>query len=180
MSGSFDWETERYAALVDTLIQLRQPQLSKNPDQNRLSEALTQALPPLDRASARRRCRGMSELDDIRRDLKRSRRCARRLPPSGHDTDYTHRSRHGASARGLRQAQTEYDNASREVNTAQKELGESTLQKLLAAWQTSRNWTQQLARRHEARLRVLQLDPVCATQPARTGAKMLAEKARGM
>src|SRR6266480_6513840 len=32
--------TERYAALVDTLIQLRQPQLSKNPDENRLSEAL--------------------------------------------------------------------------------------------------------------------------------------------
>ncbi len=37
---------ERYGALVDTLIQLRQPQLSKSPDERGLSEALTQALPP--------------------------------------------------------------------------------------------------------------------------------------
>ncbi|CAN5420933.1 TIGR02680 family protein [soil metagenome] len=41
---------ERYAALVDLLIQLRQPQLSKRPDEKALSAALTEALPPLDQA----------------------------------------------------------------------------------------------------------------------------------
>lgn len=41
---------ERYAALVDLLIQLRQPQLSKNPDERALSAALTEALAPLDQA----------------------------------------------------------------------------------------------------------------------------------
>ena len=39
---------ERYEALVGLLIQLRQPQLSKKPDEKLLSKALTEALPPLD------------------------------------------------------------------------------------------------------------------------------------
>src|SRR5882757_2393988 len=37
----------RYDALMETLIQLRQPQLSKKPDETALSNALTEALPPL-------------------------------------------------------------------------------------------------------------------------------------
>lgn len=41
---------ERYAALIDLLIQLRQPQLSKKPDEKALSAALTEALAPLDQA----------------------------------------------------------------------------------------------------------------------------------
>jgi uncharacterized protein (TIGR02680 family) len=41
---------ERYAALIDLLIQLRQPQLSKKLDEKALSAALTEALAPLDQA----------------------------------------------------------------------------------------------------------------------------------
>ncbi len=41
---------ERYAALIDLLIQLRQPQLSKRLDEEALSAALTEALAPLDQA----------------------------------------------------------------------------------------------------------------------------------
>ncbi len=41
---------QRYGALVDLLIQLRQPQLSKRPSEKALSDALTEALPPLDQA----------------------------------------------------------------------------------------------------------------------------------
>ena len=37
----------RYDALVNLLVQLRQPQLSKKPDEKLLSRALTEALPPL-------------------------------------------------------------------------------------------------------------------------------------
>jgi uncharacterized protein (TIGR02680 family) len=37
----------RYESLVNLLIQLRQPQLSKRPDERLLSKALTEALPPL-------------------------------------------------------------------------------------------------------------------------------------
>ncbi|MFE3197686.1 TIGR02680 family protein [Embleya sp. NPDC059237] len=41
---------QRYAALVDLLIQLRQPQLSKRPSEKALSKALTEALAPMDQA----------------------------------------------------------------------------------------------------------------------------------
>lgn len=41
---------QRYGALVDLLIQLRAPQLSKRPSERALSDALTEALPPLDQA----------------------------------------------------------------------------------------------------------------------------------
>jgi uncharacterized protein (TIGR02680 family) len=43
----FGLGSERYEALVNLLIQLRQPQLSKKPDEKLLSRALTEALPPL-------------------------------------------------------------------------------------------------------------------------------------
>ncbi|MFH5207408.1 TIGR02680 family protein [Antrihabitans sp. NCIMB 15449] len=41
---------QRYGALVDLLIQLRQPQLSKRPTEAALSNALTESLPPLGQA----------------------------------------------------------------------------------------------------------------------------------
>jgi hypothetical protein len=41
---------QRYGVLVDLLIQLRQPQLSKRPSEKMLSAALTESLPPLDQA----------------------------------------------------------------------------------------------------------------------------------
>ncbi|WP_405018266.1 TIGR02680 family protein [Kitasatospora sp. NBC_00070] len=41
---------QRYAALVDLLVQLRQPQLSKRPSEKALSQALTESLPPMDQA----------------------------------------------------------------------------------------------------------------------------------
>ncbi|MGI8814958.1 MAG: TIGR02680 family protein, partial [Pseudonocardia sp.] len=46
----FGFGEQRYGALVDLLIQLRQPQLSKKPSERALSDALTEALPPLDQA----------------------------------------------------------------------------------------------------------------------------------
>ncbi|GAA4382847.1 hypothetical protein GCM10023147_01170 [Tsukamurella soli] len=41
---------QRYAALIDLLIRLRQPQLSKRPSEKALSAALTESLPPLGQA----------------------------------------------------------------------------------------------------------------------------------
>ena len=46
----FGFGEQRYGALVDLLIQLRQPQLSKRPSEKALSAALTESLPPLDQA----------------------------------------------------------------------------------------------------------------------------------
>lgn len=46
----FSLGEQRYGALVDLLVQLRQPQLSKKPSETALSAALTESLPPLDQA----------------------------------------------------------------------------------------------------------------------------------
>ncbi|MCC7080314.1 MAG: TIGR02680 family protein, partial [Burkholderiales bacterium] len=150
--------TERYAALVDTLIQLRQPQLSRSPDERRLSEALTQALPPLDRAALEDVAEAMSELDDIRRGLEEIE--AMRKAISSFETRYRRYAQIATrrKARVLRQAQTDFDNASREVNAAHEEL--ESARSRVARWQlTQQELDQQLAA-DAARLRVLQSDPV--------------------
>lgn len=61
---------DRYAALVNTLIQLRQPQLSKQPDEERLSNALTEALTPLDRQALEVVAEAMTQLEELRRELE--------------------------------------------------------------------------------------------------------------
>jgi hypothetical protein len=116
---------DRYAALVDTLIQLRQPQLSKNPNEQRLSDALTEALPPLDRVALEDVAEAMSELDDIRRGLEEREVMRKAVAAFGSRyrryAQITTRRR----ARLLRQAQTDFDNASRELNAASHELAEA-------------------------------------------------------
>jgi uncharacterized protein (TIGR02680 family) len=60
----------RYEALVNLLIQLRQPQLSKKPDEKLLSRALTEALPPLDPALVTTVAEAFRGLDEERETLR--------------------------------------------------------------------------------------------------------------
>ncbi|MEZ0166818.1 TIGR02680 family protein [Kineococcus sp. LSe6-4] len=60
---------ERYGALVDLLVQLRRPQLTKRPDAAALSAALTEALPPLDPQVLADVAEAFRSLEDDRRDL---------------------------------------------------------------------------------------------------------------
>ncbi|WP_066936484.1 TIGR02680 family protein [Microtetraspora fusca] len=69
----------RYEALVNLLIQLRQPQLSKKPDEKLLSRALTEALPPLSPgliATVAEAFRGLDEERDALRGLEEARKAA--------------------------------------------------------------------------------------------------------
>ncbi|OII67196.1 TIGR02680 family protein [Streptomyces sp. CC77] len=60
---------QRYAALVDLLIQLRQPQLSKRPNEAALSRALTEALPPMDQAVIADVAEAFRSLDEEKDEL---------------------------------------------------------------------------------------------------------------
>lgn len=60
---------ERYRALVELLIQLRQPQLSKKPDERALSRALTEALPPVDQTVLADAAEAFRSLDEEREAL---------------------------------------------------------------------------------------------------------------
>lgn len=150
--------TERYDALVDTLIQLRQPQLSKNPDERRLSEALTHALRPLDRAALEDVAEAMSELDDIRRDLEEIEAMRKAIGSFGARYRRYAQVATRRRTRTLRQAQTDFDNASRDVNAAQAELDEARA-RVTRHQSHQQSLDEQLAA-DEARLRVLRSDPV--------------------
>lgn len=62
----------RYRALMDLLIQLRQPQLSRDLDEKRLSAALSEALPPIERRIIEDVAESFRGLESDRLDLQRS------------------------------------------------------------------------------------------------------------
>lgn len=66
----FGLGSQRYEALVNLLIQLRQPQLSKKPDEKLLSHALTEALPPLDPSLVATVAEAFRGLDEEREALR--------------------------------------------------------------------------------------------------------------
>jgi uncharacterized protein (TIGR02680 family) len=75
----FGLGAQRYEALVNLLIQLRQPQLSKKPDEKLLSRALTEALPPLSPSlvtTVAEAFRGLDEERDALRSLAEAQEAA--------------------------------------------------------------------------------------------------------
>ncbi|MGW7293162.1 TIGR02680 family protein [Streptomyces xiamenensis] len=60
---------QRYGALVDLLVQLRQPQLSKRPSEKALSKALTESLPPVDQAVVADVAEAFRSLDEEKEQL---------------------------------------------------------------------------------------------------------------
>ena len=161
--------TERYDALVETLIQLRQPQLSKNPDEGRLSDALTHALRPLDRAAIEDVAEAMSELADIRRDLDEIEAMRKAIGSFG--TRYRRYAQVATRrrARTLRQAQTDFDNASREVNAARTDLDEARAR--VTRYQSQQQSLGEQLAADEARLRVLRADPIMRDAVRLSGAR---------
>lgn len=113
---------KRYDALMDTLIQLRQPQLSKKPDEAGLSQALSDALPPLPAELLTDVAQALNQLEEDRNRLEE----LRQLERSIRHFEQRYRIYAGMltrrQARELRQAQTGFDNASEERNNAQAEL----------------------------------------------------------
>lgn len=118
----FQLGPRRYDALMDTLIQLRQPQLSRRPDEGSLSHALTEALPPLPQELLADVAEAMNQLEQLRRELEDY----QKLEAAVVHFDARYRGYAGVlsrrQARELRQAQTEFDKASRERNEADEQM----------------------------------------------------------
>lgn len=112
----------RYSALMDTLIQLRQPQLSKRPDEANLSEALTEALPPLPSELLGDVADALNQLEEYRQELESFEALAKAV----RQFNQRYRIYAGINARReagrLRAAQTEFDKASQAVNEARARL----------------------------------------------------------
>jgi uncharacterized protein (TIGR02680 family) len=113
---------DRYDALVNLLVQLRQPQLSKRPDAARLSRALSQALAPVDQAVLADVAESFHDLEQQRdelRGLQETRTHVQRF------LDLYRRYARIASRRQageLRSAQSGYEATNRQLATVREEL----------------------------------------------------------
>jgi uncharacterized protein (TIGR02680 family) len=121
----FGLGSERYEALLDLLLQLRQPQLAKRPDEKRLSDALTEALPPLDEGV-------IADVADAYRNLDAERQETQSLEQARDAVDAFlghYRTYAGIAtrrrARELRQAHSDYETARGNLNRYDKELTEA-------------------------------------------------------
>jgi uncharacterized protein (TIGR02680 family) len=118
---------DRYEALVNLLVQLRQPQLSKRPDAGKLSHALSQALAPVDQAV-------LADVAESFHDLEQQRDELRDLVETrAHVERFLDRYRHYAriasrrQAAELRSAQASYETTNRQLATAREELTEARM-----------------------------------------------------
>jgi uncharacterized protein (TIGR02680 family) len=147
----------RYEALINLLIQLRQPQLSKRPDEKLLSRALTEALPPLSPGlvtTVAEAFRGLDEERDALRALAEARHAA---------DDFLRYYRRYAmiaakrKAAAPRQEQSRYEQLGRDLVAAEEAYAAAD-----AELQAARSELEELERertRLEARREVLRQDP---------------------
>lgn len=112
----------RYAALMDTLIQLRQPQLSKRPDEANLSNALTEALPPMSADLLADVADALNQMEEYRRELEEYEALERAVGQFNRRYQRYAATQARRQAAGLRSAQTGFDNASRELGEGRAAL----------------------------------------------------------
>ena len=148
---------QRYDALMDTLIQLRQPQLSKKPDEGALSNALSEALPPLAPELVADVAEAMGQLEEDRRQLEEYQTLAKAVGRFERRYRIYAGTRSRREAGTLRNAQTEFDNASRARNEAQAlfKAAEAAEDGARAA----REEAELALKRAQARLETLRADP---------------------
>jgi uncharacterized protein (TIGR02680 family) len=118
----FNLGQKRYDALMDTLIQLRQPQLSRKPDEAGLSHALTEALPPMPADMLTDVADSLNQLEEDRHQLDDIKALHKAVDSFNRRYERYARIQSRRRARELRQAQTEFDNASQSKNAAQSIL----------------------------------------------------------
>ncbi|MGW2335529.1 TIGR02680 family protein [Streptomyces sp. NPDC001685] len=123
----------RYGALVDLLIQLRQPQLSKRPSEAALSRALTEALPPMDQAVVADAAEAFRSLDEEKEELRAAREAEQ---ASSAFLDHYRRYARLASRRRARLPRREharYENLQRELAGAQADRERASAEREEAA-----------------------------------------------
>jgi uncharacterized protein (TIGR02680 family) len=147
----------RYAALMDTLIQLRQPQLSKKPDEGSLSEALTEALPPLSPYLLSDVAEALNQLEEDRRELEEYEALAKAVGQFNRRYQVYAATQARRQARHVRGAQTGFDQASRALNEARTIL--ETARKDQAQQEERHAQAESRLEQCRGRLEELQADP---------------------
>jgi uncharacterized protein (TIGR02680 family) len=147
----------RYEALVNLLVQLRQPQLSKKPDEKLLSRALTEALPPLSPGlvtTVAEAFRGLDEERDALRSLAEAQEAATAF--LGHYRRYA-KVAAKRKATGPRLTQSRYEQLGRDLAAADEAF--TAAQQQLDEAQHELTQLEEQRTELEARRDALQADP---------------------
>src|SRR5580692_2641112 len=147
----------RYEALVNLLIQLRQPQLSKKPDERLLSRALTEALPPLSPGlvtTVAEAFRGLDEERDALRSLAEAQEAATDF--LGHYRRYAKVAAKRKAA-GPRVTQSRYEQLGRDLTAAEEAF--AAAQQQLDEAQRELTELEEQRTELEARQKALETDP---------------------
>lgn len=147
----------RYAALIDTLVQLRQPQLSKKPDEASLSNALTEALAPMSSDLLTDVADALNQLEEYRRELEEYEALERAVGQFNQRYRLYAATQARRQARSLRSAQTGFDAASRTLNEGREALLVAQTSEALA--QTVHTEAEAVLAASRTRLEQLQSDP---------------------
>ncbi len=117
---------QRYAALVDLLIQLRKPQLSRQLDERQLSDALSQALRPLPESVLADVAESFRSLEADRGELERYRVAEGSV--ASFLEEYARYSRIAARRRAevVRRAHSAYEDVQRDLRATQEQLEAAT------------------------------------------------------
>jgi uncharacterized protein (TIGR02680 family) len=133
----FELGEQRYGALLDLLIQLRRPQLSRKLDEKLLSDALSRALPPLSE-------RTIADVAEAFRSLEQDRSALEQDRSALDSTERFHeiycryvQMATRRRAEGVRQSHSEYEQAQRRLRDAEVEAARATteLERLTLALQ---------------------------------------------
>jgi uncharacterized protein (TIGR02680 family) len=152
---------QRYGALIDLLVKIRQPQLSKRPDERSLSAALTDALPPLDQALLHNVAEAFRALEDDAAELQgmiETREASERYLAT-----YRAYARMATRRRAapLRQTQTVFDRLSRELADAEQQHRDAVSELAAAHEQLAMLRTEQA--KLNGRQEALRADPLTAS-----------------
>ncbi|WP_322996924.1 TIGR02680 family protein [Castellaniella sp.] len=150
----------RYDALMDTLVQLRQPQLSKKPDESSLSQALTEALPPIPSELLADVAEALTQLEEYRQELQEHEALAHAVTQFNRRYQRYAATQARRQARHVRSAQTAFDNASRTLNEQNQALAAAQTAETQAEAQQQRANTDRAV--CQTRLDTLKSDPAMA------------------
>ncbi|MEU4891522.1 TIGR02680 family protein [Streptomyces sp. NPDC044780] len=159
----------RYAALVDLLIQLRQPQLSKRPNETALSRALTEALPPMDQAVIADVAEAFRSLDEEKEELRAASEAERAASAF---LDHYRRYARVATRRRARLPRSEharYEQLHRDLSQARTEREEAERQRAEAA--------ERITRLEETAVRLAAQDAALRAGPEMRSARELEQAA---
>ena len=140
----------RYDALVDLLVHLRQPQLSKRPNEEQLGRALTEALPPMPESLIDTVAQSYQALEDEERAVYRLRSSAAAVRAFTFEYERYSRIVTLRATVTPRRAQSEYEEQNRKAREADTRLG-AAREELAAAESAVKEAKIRLADRQGAR-----------------------------